>query len=68
MQRQRLRFTVGQMMVGTAIVGLASWIVAGVVKDGTAWLGHHVLILVVAGSLSGLGLGDVSGGAVTTCS
>lgn len=47
MQRPRLRFTIASMMIGTAVVGIILWIIAGLVRDGTAWFRHPPLYLVV---------------------
>jgi membrane protein implicated in regulation of membrane protease activity len=47
MKRPRLRFTLGAMMVGTAVLAILSWIIAGVMKDGTAWFLHHSLYVVI---------------------
>ena len=47
MQRSQFRFTMASMMAGTAILGILSWIVAGLIKDGMPWLRHHTVLFLV---------------------
>jgi hypothetical protein len=48
MRLARVRFTIGSMMVATSIVGLFSWIITGLNRDGTAWFRNPPLYLVLA--------------------
>ena len=34
-------------MGGIVILGILSWIVTGLMKDGTAWLRHHTVFFLV---------------------
>jgi hypothetical protein len=47
MQRSRFRFTMASMMVGTAVLGVVSWIIAGLAQHGMKWFRYPPLYLVV---------------------
>ena len=47
MQRSRFRFTMASMMVATAVLGVLSWIIAGLAQHGMKWFRYPPLYLVV---------------------
>ena len=48
MQRFRLRFTIGSMMIAMAILGLLVWVVTGLMLNGAGWFSHPPLYLLIA--------------------
>jgi hypothetical protein len=48
MRPARMRFTIGSMMVATAILGLLTWVITGLLTDGAAWFSHPPLYMVIA--------------------
>ena len=47
MQPSGFRFTLASMMVGTAILGILSWMITGLMHDGLPWFVRHAFIVLV---------------------
>jgi hypothetical protein len=48
MRRSRIRFTIGTMMIGIAVLGILSWLISGLVRYGAGLFRFSPLYLVVA--------------------
>ena len=46
MRRPRLRFTIGSLMIGTAVLGVLFWVVFGLLHDGRDWFRNFPVTLV----------------------
>ncbi len=46
MRRPRLRFTIGSLMIGTALLGVLFWVVFGLLKYGRDWFRNFPVTLV----------------------
>jgi len=46
MRRPRLRFTIGSLMIGTAVLGVLFWVVFGLLQHGREWFRNFPVTLV----------------------
>ncbi len=46
MRRPRLRFTIGSLMIGTAVLGVLFWVIFGLLRDGREWFRNFPVTLV----------------------